>query len=606
MKKRENEMMNKYEKDILRILSLESYNGQRTLSEISGYSLGIVNRSVRNLTENGYLDENNKITEKAKHIFKEHKPRIAVILAAGYGMRMVPINMETPKALIEVDGETLIERIIKQLHEAGIREIYVVVGFMKEQFEYLIDEYDIKLVINEKYSSKNNLHSLSLVADKISNTYIIPCDIWCRYNPFDKNELYSWYMVSDLVDNESWVRINRKMELVSVPETVGGNAMLGISYLDEEEALIVRKRIKEMSCNTRYDNSFWEEVLFEKDRMIVYAKVVHSSDIVEINTYEQLRDLDCESDQLKSGAIMTIVKALKVDQEEIHNITVLKKGMTNRSFLFNCKDKKYIMRIPGEGTEQLIDRKKEASVYQELKGKSICDDIVYINSNNGYKITEYLEEARVCDAKNVEDLKKCMIKLKEFHKQNLYVEYEFDIFEEINFYESLWKEKKSVYRDYSRVKEEIYSLKEYIDTHIEKRCLTHIDAVPDNFLIVKRGQDEEVRLIDWEYAGMQDPHVDIAMFCIYSLYDRKEIDRLIDIYFDGNCEKAIRIKIYCYIAVCGLLWSNWCEYKRILGIDFGEYSIRQYRYAKEYYRIVMEELSKEEEGEEGCIKSREQ
>jgi len=98
--------------------------------------------------------------------------------------------------------------------------------------------------------------------------------------------------------------------------------------------------------------------------------------------------------------------------------------------------------------------------------------------------------------------------------------------------------------------------------------------------------------IMWEYAGMQDPHVDIAMFCIYSLYNKRQIDRLISIYFDGDCPNETRVKIYCYIAACGLLWSNWCEYKRSLGVEFGEYSLRQYRFAKEYYRIASEEIKK--------------
>lgn len=89
---------------------------------------------------------------------------------------------------------------------------------------------------------------------------------------------------------------------------------------------------------------------------------------------------------------------------------------------------------------------------------------------------------------------------------------------------------------------------------------------------------------------MQDPHVDIAMFCIYSMYDRENIDRLIDIYFDGKVDKITKAKIYCYISVCGLLWSNWCEYKRELGVEFGEYSIAQYRYAKVYYKIAKEEI----------------
>ena len=93
---------------------------------------------------------------------------------------------------------------------------------------------------------------------------------------------------------------------------------------------------------------------------------------------------------------------------------------------------------------------------------------------------------------------------------------------------------------------------------------------------------------------MQDPHVDIAMFCIYSLYNKKQIDRTIDAYFSEGCDSSIKIKIYAYISICGLLWSNWCEYKRNLGIEFGEYSLRQYRYAKEYYRIVREELNCQE------------
>jgi len=76
------------------------------------------------------------------------------------------------------------------------------------------------------------------------------------------------------------------------------------------------------------------------------------------------------------------------------------------------------------------------------------------------------------------------------------------------------------------------------------------------------------------------------MFCIYSGYDRSRIDALIDIYFDGTCEDSIRIKIYAYVAACGLLWSNWCEYKSQLGIEFGEYAYRQYTYAKEYSAFV--------------------
>ena len=74
------------------------------------------------------------------------------------------------------------------------------------------------------------------------------------------------------------------------------------------------------------------------------------------------------------------------------------------------------------------------------------------------------------------------------------------------------------------------------------------------------------------------------------MYDRGRVDRLIDIYYEGECDENTRTKIYCYIATCGLLWSNWCEYKKQLGVEFGEYAIRQYQYAKEYYDLVQERL----------------
>lgn len=287
--------------------------------------------------------------------------------------------------------------------------------------------------------------------------------------------------------------------------------------------------------------------------------------------------------------ICIIAECLGVSTDEIADIEVLKKGMTNRSVLFSCRGKRYIMRIPGEGTEQLISREGEAEVYKKISDKSICDDVVYINPSNGYKITSFFEAARACDANSETDLKICMKKLREFHEEKISVAHEFRIFEQIEFYEKLWNGATSIYSDYEKTKRHVFQLKEYIEQHAKEKCLTHIDAVPDNFLFIG---DENVRLIDWEYAGMQDPHVDIAMFCIYALYDRTQVDYLIDIYFEGNCDRDIRLKIYCYIAACGLLWSNWCEYKRSLGIEFGKYSYCQYKYAKDYYEIFVEEFER--------------
>ena len=181
-----------------------------------------------------------------------------------------------------------------------------------------------------------------------------------------------------------------------------------------------------------------------------------------------------------------------------------------------------------------------------------------------------------------------MKRLREFHNLALKVEHEFNVYCEIDRYEALWNGLPSIYKDYGETKTNVLSLKEFIEENVTCWTLCHIDANNDNFLI----SDDDIRLIDWEYAGMQDPDIDIAMFGIYALYDRERIDKLIDIYYEDKCDIRRRIKIYCYCATCGLLWSNWCEYKRNLGIDFGEYSLKQYRYAKEFYKIAKEEMEK--------------
>ena len=588
--------MNKQESDILRILFAEPFINQRILSETSGHSLGVVNRSIKTLIAEGYLTEAIQPTAKAQHEYNTRAPNNAIILAAGFGMRMVPINLSTPKALLEVNGEPLIERIIRQLHEVGVKDITIVIGFMKESFDYLIDEYGVELVVNPEYAAKNNLSSLALVADRISNTYIVPSDIWCDRNPFNSHEMYSWYMVSDIFENESDVRVNRKNELVKVGKRDGGNAMVGISYLLDEDAGVIREVIKKLNASGKNDEDFWEVALYNNGKMMVPARVVHASNVVEINTYEQLRELDGESNQLKSDALDVIADVFHTTPDQVVDIAVLKKGMTNRSFLFSVHGDKYIMRIPGEGTDQLINRAQEAEVFRTISGHGLCDDPVYINSENGYKITKYLEGIRVCDADSIPDLRRCMEKLRQFHEMKLSVPRTFDIFGQIEFYETLWEGQPSMYKDYATTKANVLSLKPFIDGLDKDWTLTHIDAVPDNFLFYKTEDGEALQLTDWEYSGMQDPHVDIAMFCIYSLYNKKQVDRLIDIYFQNQCDKATRAKIYAYIAACGLLWSNWCEFKRNLGVEFGEYSLRQYRFAKDYYRYaIKEQCSSQEE-----------
>ena len=582
--------MNVVQSDILLFLKNNEFNNQREMAGKLNYSLGLINKELRVLEKNGFIDKEKKITNKAELIIKNKSPKRAIILAAGICTRMVPINTSIPKALLNVNGDIIIEKQINYLNSVGISEIYVVVGYMKEKFEYLIDKFNIKLIVNPLYNVRNNYYSLYLLKEKLNNCYIIPSDIVMYSNPFSNFELYSWYMLANEHDINSNVKINRNREILKSRNNC--IKMIGIAYITSDTAKIIKNNLDKLFSNVVLD-AFWEKSLESGNKYIVKAKISKSSDYYEINSYEDLRNIDSKCIELEHQAINIICESLNVLPSDIVNIKSLKKGMTNKSFSFQINDCKYIMRIPGAGTDKLISRKNEYNVYSVLKDKNITDDIIYINSVNGFKLTKYIDNARTCDSNNLNDLKLCIDFLRKFHNMNLKVEHEFDLFNNIDFYESLWNGKQSDYADYITTKKNVLSLREYVSKNIDGKCLCHMDSVADNFLIYKdKNGKDMVRLIDFEYAGMQDPHVDIAMFCIYSLYNRNEIDRLIDIYFLNECPLNIRIKIYCYIAICGLLWSNWCEYKKMMGIEFGEYSLMQYRYAKEYYKIAIKEMEK--------------
>ncbi len=578
--------MDIYQLEILKFIANETYLNQRAISQATNISLGKVNNALKQLVEIGYLDAEFQLTTLGKTWLKRQRPKNAIILAAGFGLRMVPINNETPKAFLEIDGEPLIERVIKQLQAKAITDITIVVGFMKDKFEYLIDLFGVKMSYNPRYADLNNLYSLSLVADQLNNTYIIPSDLWMEHNPFSAYEPYSWYAVSEALSEESTVYFNRQKELLPTEGKNLGNAMIGIAYITSETALTLRLRLKELVLDKHYADEFWESALFNTQPLIpIYAKLYPAKEVIEINTYEQLRELDKNSNNLENETLRLISREMNVPLQDILAITILKKGMTNRSFKFQVGEATYIMRIPGEGTDQLINRPEEYDVYQVIKPYQLSDEVVYFDPVSGFKISRFLTDAEVADPYNETDVKACMGKLRQFHELNLTVKHSFDIFGKIDFYESLWHNQPSIFKDYSLTKQRVFNLKPVIAQFPRQWSLTHIDAVPDNFLFVK----DRIYLIDWEYAAMQDPHVDIAMFAIYSLYEKPQVDALLEAYFPEGYSADIRLKVYCYIAACGLLWSNWCEYKRFLGVEFGEYSLRQYRYAKEYYQLVKKE-----------------
>ena len=200
--------------------------------------------------------------------------------------------------------------------------------------------------------------------------------------------------------------------------------MVGLAYINEVLGKQLRKAlVKRVEKRERLDQ-FWESAL---DFNQLVPNLISSHDYAEINSYEELRDLDGNSDHLKNDAIDVIEQTLNVPGESINQIHVLKKGMTNRSFIFSCQGKRYIMRIPGAGTSQLINRQQEYDVYQKIKALPYVEQTLYLNPKNGYKLTEFIENSRNCNPNNWHDVQLCIQLLKQMHQEHLEVEQQFDL-----------------------------------------------------------------------------------------------------------------------------------------------------------------------------------
>lgn len=276
----------------------------------------------------------------------------------------------------------------------------------------------------------------------------------------------------------------------------------------------------------------------------------------------------------------------KVKIDDIISLNPVKKGLTNDSFTFSIRnDGKYVIRIPNADTSALVNREEEASVYSAMQGLHISDEILYLDPASGIKITKFVNHAHSLDVYNLDELALALRKLKELHNSGIRVQHTFDLYGIIEKYESR-RGKASLFQNYESIRANILDLLDCINTTKREYCLCHIDANCDNFLIT---DDKEVCLIDFEYAGMQDPNLDIAMICLYSQLDRNRIDVIIDTYYGERVDNTIRYLIYAYIAIGGFIWSIWCEVKEGTHVLENKYARSQYDYAMKYFQIVYEQ-----------------
>ena len=613
-------------RQILLLRDIYSNNSitQRALCRSTGLALGTVNSIINKMSEEGLIVREKtgcSITDKGMDALKPYRVDCALIMAAGFGSRFVPLSFEKPKGLLEVFGEPMVERQIRQLKEAGIDDIAIVVGYMKEKFEYLTDRFGVKLIYNPDFAVRNNIGSIEYAYDYLygRNAYILSSDNWIRNNMYHSYEPYAWYSSRHAEGQTSeWTLITDKKGRITDTFPGGSDCdyMFGPVYFSREFGESFLPVLKRYCSLPGTEDYYWEHVLMQMlngeaakrlnayfgripelklcSQLEMYINRQPDDNVYEFENLEELRAFDPKyRDDSGSEAMQFVADVFGVRESEIRNIRRLKAGMTNNSWLFNLNGRSYICRIPGEGTDRLINRHNEAAVYKAVEPLKITETVDAFNEDTGYKVSGFYEDSRNADFTDDTDLGYCMMKLRSLHESGVSVRHEFDIRSMLMFYEELCGEVS--FHDYEDMKPRRDELLNWVDTHHEPKVLAHIDPVQDNFLFLNGADISDtkrdidlIRLIDWEYSGMCDPMMDLGMCAIYSYMDEARAERMMEHYFGRAPETGERMLVYAYMALGGLLWALWGLYKESLGVQFSDYTIKMYRYFKDYSAKVLQ------------------
>ena len=284
---------------LLNLKNKAEKTNQRLISEELGFSLGTVNKLIQEAEENGWISSEYEVTEKGLKALEPYRVENAIIMAAGMSTRFAPLSYETPKGLLVVKGERLIEREIKQLREAGIQKITVVVGYMKEKMFYLADKFGVEIVVNEDYYRYNNCSSLMLVRKQLGNTYICSSDNYFVENPFEEYVYRGYYSTVFAEGETDEYCVTEKTDGIIKEVTVGGENkwyMLGHVYFDrafsEQFVSILENEFK----HEAYKLQLWEDYYARHvDTLLLEAR--HYSDEV-IKEFDSLGGLTPKSENL--------------------------------------------------------------------------------------------------------------------------------------------------------------------------------------------------------------------------------------------------------------------------------------------------------------------
>lgn len=274
--------------------------------------------------------------------------RNAIILAAGTSSRFVPLSVETPKGLLEVKGEILIERQIQQLKETGIKDIILVTGYLAGKFEYLRDKFGVSIVYNPDYMRYNNISSLIRVIENIDNTFICSADNYFTNNVFNESYSHSCYsaLYSSASTHEYYLKVDQDDNIINV--RIGGEEdwyMIGHVYLNSDFSIPFKKILIEAykeECN-RF--KYWEDIYIENINTLPKIKIrrYRNEEILEFDTLDELRQFDNSYfNNSRSRIVKRLAERLQCSESELYGFKNMSPVSKTLLFSFFKNEKAYL------------------------------------------------------------------------------------------------------------------------------------------------------------------------------------------------------------------------------------------------------------------------
>ncbi len=290
-------MLTKKQFDVL--VCLEENPGistQREISEKTNISLGAINTILKELGKEGLIN-NYRITQAGLDALEPYRVKRAVFIAAGFGSRLVPITFNSPKPLVRVHGKRIIDSLLDAVIKKGIEEIYIVRGYLGEQFDQLLYKYpQVKFIENPDYNTANNISSIYYAREHLQNAYICEADL-LLYNEdlIQKYQYSSNYLGVPVKETDDWCLYTKNGVITKV--SIGGtncNHMYGISYWDEKDGARLKEDVVSVFHMPGGRERYWDQVPLQ-DCLKHYSIRVRPctfDDITEIDTLQDLMKID--------------------------------------------------------------------------------------------------------------------------------------------------------------------------------------------------------------------------------------------------------------------------------------------------------------------------